>query len=126
MIINRRLTPQRKVILEYLQSVKTHPTAEEVYKVVKKQFPKITLATVYRNLHVLSEDKQANLLEINGQYHFDGDLSPHLHFICQNCKIIKDLFLDDLQNYLQKKFQKSNLSISNFKIQLDGICHNCV
>jgi Fe2+ or Zn2+ uptake regulation protein len=125
MVINRRITPQRQMILKYLQSVKTHPTAEEVFKTVKTKIPKITLATVYRNLHILAEENKAKKLEINGEYHFDGDMHPHLHFICQNCKTIKDLFLDDLNKYLEKKMKKTNLQIQNFKIQCEGICKTC-
>ncbi|MBT3835758.1 transcriptional repressor [Candidatus Woesearchaeota archaeon] len=125
MVINRRFTPQRQIILEHLQSVKTHPTAEQVFNVVKHKFPNITLATVYRNLHILTEEKKAKKLEINGKYHFDGDLMPHLHFICENCKIIKDLFLDDLNKYLEKKLAKSNLAITKYNIQCEGICKTC-
>ncbi|NQV91825.1 transcriptional repressor [Candidatus Woesearchaeota archaeon] len=125
MVINRRVTPQRKLILEYLKSVHTHPTAEDIFHVVKEKFPKITLATVYRNLHILTENQKANRLELNGKYHFDGDLKPHLHFICENCKIIKDLFFDDINKYLAKKLEKTSLSIRNFKIQCEGICNHC-
>ncbi|PIN88122.1 hypothetical protein COV12_00140 [Candidatus Woesearchaeota archaeon CG10_big_fil_rev_8_21_14_0_10_32_24] len=125
MVINRRLTLQRKIILEYLQNVKTHPTAEEVFNNVKIKIPKITLATIYRNLQILAKEKQAERLEVNGQFHFDGDLDPHIHFICKNCQIIKDLFYDDLVHYFEKKMETSGFSIKNFKIQCEGICKNC-
>ncbi|MGC8659306.1 MAG: Fur family transcriptional regulator, partial [Desulfomonilaceae bacterium] len=50
-----RQTSQRRIILEELAKLKTHPTANEVYEVVRKRLPKISLGTVYRNLELLSE-----------------------------------------------------------------------
>jgi Fur family transcriptional regulator, ferric uptake regulator len=125
MVINRRLTKQRQIILEHLQSVKTHPTAEQVFNIVKEKIPKITLATVYRNLHLLIEENKAKKLEINGFYHFDGDMHPHIHFICNGCKTIKDILVDDLNTYIQRKLKMKNLKIDTFKVQCEGICNKC-
>ena len=51
--INRRITKQRQVILEELRKLNTHPSADEIYKVVRRRLPRISLGTVYRNLEVL-------------------------------------------------------------------------
>ncbi|MGB5882784.1 MAG: transcriptional repressor, partial [Desulfobulbales bacterium] len=45
-----RLTSQRQVILEELQKVTSHPTASDVFDMVRKRLPRIGLGTVYRNL----------------------------------------------------------------------------
>ena len=79
----RRMTQQRKVILEELNNLKTHPTADDLYQVVKVKVPRISLGTVYRNLEILSSDGLIKKLEIGGaQKRFDGDLSDHHHVRC--------------------------------------------
>lgn len=85
-----RMTVQRMRILEYLKSVKTHPTAEEVYIHVRKEIPSMTLATVYRNLHCLSGQGKASMIEAGGKSHFDADMCCHQHCICRKCGAIID------------------------------------
>ncbi|PIZ50710.1 hypothetical protein COY27_06375 [Candidatus Woesearchaeota archaeon CG_4_10_14_0_2_um_filter_33_13] len=53
--MKERETGQKKVIFECIKGLHTHPTAEEVYLLVKKEIPEISLATVYRNLNLLSK-----------------------------------------------------------------------
>ena len=83
--MKRRQTIQRIKILEYLEGVKTHPTAETIYREVKKELPTITLATVYRNLNLLADEGKIVKLEINNEYHFDADRSNHQHGVCKKC-----------------------------------------
>jgi Fur family ferric uptake transcriptional regulator len=61
-----RLTSQRQVILEELKKVKSHPTANEVYDMVRKRLPRIGLGTVYRNLDLLAERGIIKKLEVGG------------------------------------------------------------
>jgi Fe2+ or Zn2+ uptake regulation protein len=87
----KRLTNQKMAVLEYLKSVKIHPSAETVYAEVKKALPRITLATVYRNLKELS--KEGLIQEIPAKAsRYDGDISSHAHFICEKCGQIFDVF----------------------------------
>ena len=77
---------KREAILDTLRSTKTHPTAEWVYLQLKSQYPDLSLGTVYRNLSQFKEDGTiVSLGVVNGQEHFDGDISPHSHFICSHC-----------------------------------------
>src|SRR5574344_891566 len=86
---------QRETILNYVLSVKTHPTAEEVYKEVRKTNKKISLGTVYRNLDKLSnEGKILRLKFSNEKDRFDGDISHHYHGVCDKCGNLVDIFLD--------------------------------
>jgi Fur family ferric uptake transcriptional regulator/Fur family peroxide stress response transcriptional regulator len=123
MIINKRerITNQKRVILDYLKSTETHPTAEKVYFEVKKKLPQISLGTVYRILNNLKE--KGEIQEIPSQVsHFDGDILPHAHFICQNCQKIFDVFLhcEILKN------QKIKVGkIKNYQIIFYGICKKC-
>ena len=58
-----KYSKQREIIIDYLKSVKTHPTAETVYEEVKKEDKKISLGTVYRNLDKLS-DREKQIMEL--------------------------------------------------------------
>ena len=59
-----RMTHQRRLILDELKKLKTHPTADEIYVIVRKKMPRISLGTVYRNLEILSETGQ--IIKIEG------------------------------------------------------------
>ena len=71
-------TVQRRVIMDELRALKTHPTADELYRIVRIRLPKISLGTVYRNLSILAESGMIRRLDSAGrQTRFDADISPH-------------------------------------------------
>jgi len=119
-----RITCQRKIILDYLKSVKIHPCAEEVYSAVKKRLPHISLGTVYRNLKFLKE--KGDIQEIPCRTcevsHYDGDISPHGHFICQKCRRIFDVF--EKEDSLKNKKLKVG-KVNNYQIYFYGTCKKC-
>lgn len=83
---------QREAIKNFLSSNYDHPTAETIYANIKKEFPNISLGTVYRNLSLLSELGEIRRLSTGiGPDRFDGNLAPHHHFICNCCNRIMDL-----------------------------------
>ena len=70
------MTRQRPVILEELKNLTTHPTADELYSMVRRRLPRISLGTVYRNLEILSEMGLAQKLESAGaQRRYGGDVT---------------------------------------------------
>ena len=80
---------QRDAIRNFLISRKDHPTAEVVYANVSKEFPNISLGTVYRNLSFLVDNGQAVKVPCDdGSVHFDGNVMPHYHFQCTECGAI--------------------------------------
>jgi Fe2+ or Zn2+ uptake regulation protein len=87
-----RLTPQRQVILEELAKVKTHPTANEVYDMVRKRLPRIGLGTVYRNLELMADNGMILKLEVGGsQKRFDATTNLHYHIRCTCCGKVDDM-----------------------------------
>ncbi len=87
-----RMTNQREMILRELKKSKGHLTADELYERVKKYMPRISLATVYRNLEILSDVKMIRKLEISGrQKRFDSELEDHDHIYCVECQRIDNL-----------------------------------
>jgi Fur family ferric uptake transcriptional regulator len=124
---NMRLTSQRQVILEELSKVKSHPTANEMYDMVRKRLPRIGLGTVYRNLDLLAELGIIRKLEVGGeQKRFDGDISPHYHIRCIKCNRVDDIFIK-----MDRGLEKSAASCCDYKIldhhvQFSGICSKCL
>ena len=85
---------QREAILRVLKNSKSHPTAMQVYNEVKKEIPNISLGTVYRNLATLNAHGDIISIAVgDGNEHYDGDISPHIHLRCRCCGGIEDLVL---------------------------------
>ena len=122
----QRMTSQRIKILEYLRSVKTHPTAEMVYEGVKKDLPAISLATVYRNLNLLAEQGEILKLELNGEFRFDGDMCGHVHAVCTKCGKLYDLMDDKIGKYAMKNFKLKGFTPSCVHIIFKGNCNKCI
>lgn len=89
---------QRDAIKNFLMSRKDHPTAETVYQFVSKEYPNISLGTVYRNLAFLVDNGQAIKVPCeDGSVHFDANIEPHYHFQCVDCGSIIDLNFNNEQ-----------------------------
>jgi len=121
----QRMTSQRLKILEYLRSVKTHPTAEMVYAAVKKDLPTISLATVYRNLNLLAEQGKILKLEIGGEFRFDGDMCSHVHAVCTKCGKLEDLMKPKIARYAMKNFSMKGFTPKCVHIIFKGTCTRC-
>lgn len=120
-----RMTTQRLKILEYLKRVKTHPTAEMVYREIVKEMPSITLATVYRNLNLLAEQGQILRIEINKEYRYDGDTCCHQHFVCNKCAKIIDIDNKKVTEYAMKNADDSLFRAEGVEIIYNGLCKEC-
>lgn len=108
---------QRDAIYNFLVSRKDHPTAEVVYSHVIKDFPNISLGTVYRNLAFLVDNGQAVKVPCNdGSVHFDGTVDPHYHFQCTECGAVLDLEFDSRQE--EQAFNSA--AAKNFSGSIDG------
>jgi Fur family ferric uptake transcriptional regulator len=129
-IPNHRITHQRKVIFEELKRVQTHPTADEIYEVVRKRLPRISLGTVYRNLDILSENGLIQKLKPGiPQMRFDGNPREHLHITCSHCGSVEDAniepsddILENLENILGKL---TKYGVFGHKLELMGFCGSC-
>ena len=86
-----RLTRPRRIILDVVRATDAHPTAAFVYRRVRRRLPRVSLATVYRNLRVLAaEGFLAERADAAGM-RFDGNTGPHDHFTCLACGRIYDV-----------------------------------
>ena len=90
---------QRESIKNYLMTRTDHPTAEKIYENVRKEYPKISLGTVYRNLALLTEIGEIQTISTGiGPDRFDGNAAQHYHFICKTCGSVVDLKLQGLEH----------------------------
>lgn len=123
---NHRMTRQRKIILEELKKVKTHPRADEIYEMVRKRLPRISLGTVYRNLEVLSELKEIQKIESVGTLkRFDGTPENHYHIRCIKCDRLDDAPFN-LETGLEKKIRPfTDFNIIGHRLEFIGICSEC-
>ena len=121
-----RMTNQRQVILEEIREVNTHPTADEVYEIVRKRLPKISLGTVYRNLEILSS---CGLIQkigpISSQMRFDGITKNHYHLRCIYCGRVEDAPFHPMENLENAIREKSDYTIIDHKLEFIGICPKC-
>jgi len=122
-----RVTRQRRVILEELRKMKTHPTADEVYEVVRKKLPRISLATVYRNLEMLAREGIIKKLEMGGgPKRFDGDIKPHHHICCIRCGRVDDIYVDIPFPITDNVRKATPYKIIGYRFELVGLCPKCL
>lgn len=83
---------KRDAILSCLRQTTEHPSADWVYVRLKPQYSDLSLGTVYRNLALFKEQGLITSLgTVNGIERFDGNTTPHVHFICTDCGRVLDL-----------------------------------
>ncbi|MGJ3524152.1 Fur family transcriptional regulator [Nitratidesulfovibrio sp. D1] len=120
-----RMTKQRMVILEELRRVHSHPTADEIYGMVRQRLPRISLGTVYRNLDLLAESGDILKLESAGsQKRFDGNITPHQHVRCTQCGRVGDVMepvrVPDITGARAPGF-----IILSGRVEFEGVCEVC-
>ena len=119
---------KRNAILSYLQATNEHPSAEMVYMGLKKDCPDISLATVYRNLALFRiQGLVQSVGTVKGIERFDGNVEPHVHFVCSKCGSILDLpeveapaaLCHAVEDGCGGKVEICHLSFT-------GVCKNCI
>jgi Fe2+ or Zn2+ uptake regulation protein len=121
-----RMTRQRQVILQELRNVMTHPSADEVYEMVRRLLPRISLGTVYRNLEVLSELGEIQKIEICGKLkRFDGNIREHYHLRCLNCNRIDDVPENIHFDFNSSLNSETGYAITGHRLEFVGLCPEC-
>lgn len=125
-----RNTRQKEAIFQTLIPRKDHPSADEIYDAVRRELPRVSLGTVYRNLMRLAEEGQIRVLDTgSGQRRFDPDVSEHPHFRCTLCGCVEDVPSDVLPQGVPS-FRKDSDWVSSREVERGyliyvGLCPRC-
>lgn len=121
-----RQSKQRERILELLRSTDIHPSADWLYEKLKKEFPKLSPGTIYRNLAILIEQGLVNKIHFGSTYdRFEANIGPHYHLICQQCGRIMDFQMPGFDNLNSRANQLTDFEIHSHKIEFFGLCPDC-
>ncbi|MEG0830049.1 MAG: transcriptional repressor [Anaerovoracaceae bacterium] len=124
--MQKRNTVQKDVILKTVTKLKIHPTAEEIYAEVVCDYPRISKATVYRNLNQMAEAGIILRIQVpNSADCYDYHVDNHYHLKCTKCGRIYDVEIPYMEE-LDKKFtEKSGCEIDGHSIIFKGRCSKC-
>lgn len=116
---------QREMILDVVAQTREHPTAEAVYQSLKVQHPRLSLATVYRNLNQLCDAGTLKRLRLtDSPDRFDYNTDPHCHFCCSNCGRVIDLDTVAL-DWRALLSQTGDCRIDRCEVNFYGHCPSC-
>jgi len=117
---------QREAILGLVRQAKSHPTAEAIYARLKHRYPRLSLGTVYRNLHILV--LQGKIREIrfgSGRDRYDGHVEPHYHFVCRRCEELIDLDMPIRSDLEPEAARLGRFQIDEHSVVFQGLCASC-
>lgn len=123
---NIRITPQRQEMIAILKSSKEHFTAEDIYQKLIKQFPSVSIATVYNNLKLFVSLGFVNELQFGeGLSKFEWIDKDHYHIICSSCGKIEDFYYPQLKEVESFAQDLSKFKINNHHLLFYGLCQEC-
>jgi len=123
---NRRITKQRQVILEEVRKLNTHPSADEIYKVVRRRLPRISLGTVYRNLEILAQMEEIQKLELSGSLkRYDWNTNKHYHIRCVRCNRVDDAPIAPMNQLEDELYEATVFEIIGHNLEFTGLCPEC-
>lgn len=121
-----RKTRQRQVILEELRAVTSHPTAVELYELVRRRLPRVSLGTVYRNLDLLARSGLIEKLEHSGgEARFDANTAQHDHLRCVRCGRVDDVMAPPLDLTRPEDHDLRGYELIGHRLEFLGICPRC-
>src|SRR5215468_8540211 len=122
-----RRTRQRAFIYQIVASTKRHPTADWIYEKARAKMPRVSLGTVYRNLHVLEREGKIRAIEAWGpSTRYDADLSHHYHFLCGVCGGIFDLEKPrGSDERMRRLVLPKGFAATGHRLEFHGVCPTC-
>jgi len=125
---NLKVTPQRIAVLEALNTLREHPTADKIKEYVVKNHPNIAVGTIYKTLETFVEKGLVKKVKTEeDKMRYDAILDKHHHLYCEDTERIEDFFDDELDNMIGKYFKKKkipNFKVKDIKLQIIGTFNN--
>jgi Fur family transcriptional regulator, peroxide stress response regulator len=117
---------QRERILALLRSTDTHPTANWLFGRLKKEFPNLSMGTIYRNIGILVDQGLIGRIAFGSTFdRLDANVTEHYHFICERCDAVIDLRLP-IERALDKQVPASEgYKVHRHAVEFYGLCPKC-
>jgi Fur family peroxide stress response transcriptional regulator len=120
------VTHQRQVLYEVMKSMHGHPSPEEVYAKVKKKIPAISLATVYKNIHLFVENGVFREVSMHhGSVRVEMNGEAHHHMVCSKCKAITDIGEEELGLVAKRDKLPGGFLVERYAVDVIGVCAKC-
>jgi Fur family peroxide stress response transcriptional regulator len=120
------VTHQRQVLYEVMKTMHGHPSPEEVYARVKKKVPAISLATVYKNIHLFVESGVFREVSLHhGTVRVEMNGEPHHHVVCSKCRTITDIGEKELGLVAKKNRLPGGFLVERYAVDVIGVCAKC-
>ncbi len=121
-----KVTPQRAAIYRALAETTSHPTADALYRAVRRRYPMISPNTVYYTLGAL---RDAGLIQEVNYWHdgarFDANMQPHHHLVCLGCRTIHDVMDAGLSRLQAPAGFRREFQITGHRVEFHGYCEAC-
>ena len=121
-----RKSKPRKIILEELQKLNTHPRGDELYSLVRRRWPQISMGTIYRNLSFLRRQGMVAEIFCGDFNRYDGNTSQHPHFLCRRCKQLRDVETSNLPTKIEILGLEDSFQLEGHYIVFYGLCDHCL
>ena len=121
----KRLTRPRRLILDTVRASDAHPSVASVYRLVRRRLPRVSLATVYRNLRMLAAEGLLSERADSGGVRFDGNTDAHDHFTCVACGRIYDVPALAARGVRARVASRTGFEILSQRIEFYGRCGAC-
>ena len=124
---SRRVTAQRTLLLELLHRSSGHLDADELYRLARNRYPRISLSTIYRNLQLF---KKLGLIEehhfVEEHYHYEvKSAAEHQHLLCLNCGRIVEFACPLSQQFKEEIGKQYDFDITGVELRMTGLCSDC-
>lgn len=125
--IGKRVTAQRRLLLDVLAAADGHLDASELYDRARERDPRLSLATVYRTLNTLVESGLVRQLHLAGErHHYELDRQDrHAHLVCAACGRIWEVDSADLSQAAKEAGREFGFQVASARVEMIGLCAEC-
>ena len=121
-----KFSRQREAVIQSLRSRCDHPTADSLYQSLRKEYPHISLGTVYRNLSLLSDMGAIRKISCgDGQERYDYNTEDHYHFVCRKCGKVTDLKVEKMRDLNEIISDPDIAVVDSHSLIFYGYCREC-
>ena len=116
-----KATKQKEAILAAVCAMQNHPTADEIYDKLRRDFRRLSLGTVYRNLNIFAQKGDIRKVSVPGSSdRFDFRLDRHEHMLCRKCERVFDVNVE-----VKIKLEEAEAVIDGYTLIMHGVCSGC-